>query len=92
VGRGDNQHLADARQHESAERVVDHWFVVYGQQLLADRLGDRMEATAATSGQDDAATLIGELSQTHQAFGFILSLGAPQYLVRAFLSGENRSF
>jgi len=53
VGGGDDQHLADARQHQGAERVVDHRLVVHRQQLLAHRLGDRMQACAAAAGEDD---------------------------------------
>ena len=57
VGRGDDQHLVDSRQHQRAERVVDHRFVVHRQQLFADGLRDRMESCAAASGKDDPFTV-----------------------------------
>ena len=37
VRRGDDQDVADAGQHQHAERIVDHRLVVDRQQLLADR-------------------------------------------------------
>ena len=57
VGSGDDQDLANTRQHQSAEWVIDHRFVINGQQLLANCLSDRVEAAAATPGEDDAASL-----------------------------------
>ena len=55
VGRGgDDQDVADARQHEGGERVVDHRLVVDGQQLLARHGGERVEPGAGAAGQDDA--------------------------------------
>ena len=53
-GRGDDQDVADARQHEGGERVVDHRLVVDGQQLLARHGGERVEPGAGASGEDDA--------------------------------------
>lgn len=76
MGRGDDQHFTNTRQHQSADRVVDHWFVVDGQKLLAHSLRDRVEATAATTGQDDASSFSGELIQAYQVISFIFSLGA----------------
>ena len=89
MGCGDDQHLADPCQHQSADRVVDHWFVVDGQKLLAHSLRDRVETRATSTSQNDAAPFIGELSQNYQAISLIFSLGAPQQLVCEFLSGEN---
>jgi len=40
--RGDDQHLTDPGQHQGAERVIDHRLVVHRQQLLTQRLGDRV--------------------------------------------------
>ena len=54
----DDQHLPDSRQHQRAERVVDHWFVVNGQQLLAYGLGDRVQTSAAASGENDAPSVV----------------------------------
>jgi hypothetical protein len=51
---GDHQHVADARQHQGAERVVDHRLVVDRDQLLGDAEGDRVQSRAGTAGQDDA--------------------------------------
>ena len=50
----DHQDFADPGQHEHAERVINHRLVVHRQQLLADRLGDRIQARAGTTGEDDA--------------------------------------
>src|SRR5690606_38054678 len=50
----DDQHLADPRQHQHAERVVDHRLVVDRQQLLADGPGDRIQARARAASEDDA--------------------------------------
>ena len=53
-GGGDDQDLADARQHQHGERVVDHRLVVDRQQLLADDQRDRIQPRAGAAGQDDA--------------------------------------
>ena len=37
-GRGDDQHVADAGQHQRRQRVIHHRLVVDRQQLLADAL------------------------------------------------------
>jgi hypothetical protein len=57
VRRVDDEHFADARQHQGAERVIDHRLVVDRQQLLADALGDRIQPGAGAAGQDDTAAL-----------------------------------
>ena len=44
--RGDHQDVADPRQDQRGERVVDHRLVVDGQQLLADGTRDRIQARA----------------------------------------------
>jgi len=54
VGRGNNQNLANAAQHQCAKRVINHRLVIHRQQLFADRLGDRMQPRAASPRQDDA--------------------------------------
>jgi hypothetical protein len=46
--------VADARQHQGAQRVVDHRLVVDRQQLLADALRDRIQPGAGAAGEDDA--------------------------------------
>ena len=48
------QDVADAGQHQRAERVVDHRLVVHRQQLLADRERRRMQPRAGAAGEDDA--------------------------------------
>ena len=53
-GGGDDQHVADPRQHQRAQRVVDHRLVVDRQHLLADRQCGRIEARTGPPGQDDA--------------------------------------
>ena len=52
--RGDDQDVADARQHEGAERVVDHGLVVDRQQLLGGHERERVQAGAGPAGEDDA--------------------------------------
>ncbi len=54
VRGGDDQDLADPGQHQRRQRVVDHRLVVDRHQLLADRVGDRVESAAGATGQDDA--------------------------------------
>ncbi|MNT44703.1 hypothetical protein D3C72_1812430 [compost metagenome] len=53
----DDQHFTDTRQHQHAERVVDHRLVIDRQQLLADAFGDRVQARARAARQDDALAL-----------------------------------
>ena len=42
TGRGDDQHVPNARLHQRGKRVVDHGLVVHGHQLFADRGGQRV--------------------------------------------------
>ncbi len=67
AGRGDDEHLADAGEHQQAQGVIDHGLVVDRQQLLADDHGHRVEAGARAAREDDALhgpTLIaGTISQ-----------------------------
>ena len=51
---GDDQDVPDARQHEGAERVVDHGLVVDRQQLLGGHERERVQARAGPAGEDDA--------------------------------------
>lgn|GEM_PF-2349620 len=53
-GRGDDQDVPDARQHESGQRVVDHGLVVDRQQLLGGHERERVQARAGPAGEDDA--------------------------------------
>ena len=53
-GRGDDQDVPDARQHEGGQRVVDHGLVVDRQQLLGGHERERVQAGAGTAGKDDA--------------------------------------
>ena len=50
----DDKHVADAGQHQGAERVVNHGLVVHRQQLLADGQGGRVQPAAGAAGEDDA--------------------------------------
>lgn len=52
--RGDDQDVPDARQHEGAERVVDHGLVVDRKQLLGGHERERVQAGAGPAGEDDA--------------------------------------
>ena len=42
------------RQHQCADGIINHWLVIYGQQLLAHPLGDRIQACAGSPGQDNS--------------------------------------
>ena len=52
--RGDDKDVPDSRQHEGAERVVDHGLVVDRQQLLGGHERERVQAGAGPAGEDDA--------------------------------------
>ena len=52
--RRDDENVPDPREHERAQRVVDHRLVVHGQQLLGHDLRDRIEPRAGAAGEDDA--------------------------------------
>ena len=51
--RGDDQDVADARQHEGGQRVVDHGLVVDRQQLLGGHERAAVQAGAGPAGEDD---------------------------------------
>ena len=52
--RGDDQDVADARQHEGGQRVVNHGLVVNRQQLLGGHERERVQARAGPACEDDA--------------------------------------
>ena len=54
VWGGDDEYIPDTRQHECADGVIDHRFVVDGQKLLAYAFGDGIESGAGASGEDYA--------------------------------------
>jgi len=54
VGRGNDQDITNPRQHERRERIVDHWFVVDGKKLLADRKGCRKEPGAGAASENNS--------------------------------------
>src|SRR5204863_5867505 len=54
VRRADQEDVADAGEHQRAERVVHHRLVVHRQQLLAERKRRRVQASAGAAGEDDA--------------------------------------
>ncbi len=53
VGGGDHQHIADPRQHQHRQRVVDHRLVVDGQKLFRHAQRQRVEARARAPRQND---------------------------------------
>ena len=59
VGGGDDRDLADAGQHQDADRIIDHRLVVDRQQLFRHAHGDRIKPRARAAGQDDALPLGG---------------------------------
>ena len=52
--RRDQQDVANARQHQHRQRIVDHRLVVDGQELLADGPRDGVEPGAGAAGQNDS--------------------------------------
>jgi len=54
-----NQNITDTRQHQGAQRVIDHWLVIHWQQLLAHRVRDRMQPGSITTSKNDAAAIGG---------------------------------
>jgi hypothetical protein len=50
--RGDHQHIAYTGEHQRRQRVVDHWLVEDGQQLLARVDRDRKAETRCLSMRD----------------------------------------
>ncbi len=50
----DHENFADAAEHQCAQRVIHHRFIVHRQQLLADNSRDRVESGSRTSGEDDS--------------------------------------
>ena len=52
--RGDQQDVANARQHQHRQRIVDHRLVVDGQQLLAHGPRDGIQPRARAAGQNDS--------------------------------------
>ena len=57
LGRGNEKDVADARQHQRRQRIVDHRLVVHRQQLLGDDLRHRIEPRARSAREDDALTI-----------------------------------
>ena len=51
VGGGDDKHIADTGQHQHRQRIINHRFVVYRQQLFGHAAGERIQAAAAAAGQ-----------------------------------------
>ncbi len=45
-GSGDEQNIANARDHERGQGIINHWLVVHGQELLANHTGDGREPRA----------------------------------------------
>ncbi len=55
IGRGgDEQDVANARQHENGQRVVHHGLIVHGQQLFRCDLRQRVQARAGAACQNNA--------------------------------------
>ena len=53
-GGGDDQDFAYSGQHQYGQGIVDHGFVVHGQELFGYTACDGVEACAAAAGKDDA--------------------------------------
>ncbi len=57
VRRGDDQHLADPRQHQGRQRIVDHRLVVDREELLADGARQRVEPGPGAAREDDSLSV-----------------------------------
>ena len=54
LGRGDDEDVADASQHEHADRVIHHRFVIHAEELFRDPAGDRVKTRARAACQNDS--------------------------------------
>ncbi len=54
---GNNQNFAHASEHQHRQRIKDHRLVVDRQHLLGDAKGQRMQARARATGENDAFTI-----------------------------------
>ena len=50
--RGDNEYFSDSREHEHAQRIIDHRFIVYWHQLLGSGQSQRVKPSAAAAGKN----------------------------------------
>ena len=53
-GRGNDQDVADVRQHQHGQRIINHGLVVHGQELLGNAARAGIQARAQTAGKEDA--------------------------------------
>ena len=51
MGRSDDQDVANARQHQGGQRIIDHRLVIDRHQLFRDAFGQRIESCAGPAGQ-----------------------------------------
>ena len=51
---GDDENVRNSRQHQRAERIVNHRLIVHRHELLADRMGQGVQAGAGAAGQNNA--------------------------------------
>ena len=56
IGEGQPRDLANARQHQRRQRIVDHRLVIDRQELLRDAHRDRIKPRAGTACQNDPLT------------------------------------
>lgn len=54
MGSRNDEDIAHTRLQQSAQRIIDHWLIIDGHQLFADGDSKRMEASAGSTGEDDA--------------------------------------
>ena len=73
--RGDDQDVPDAREHQGRDRIIHHRLVEDREQLLADALGNRIEAGAGAPRENDAfhyaSRLIHSFSESSQ-YGIVM--------------------
>ena len=51
---GDDKDVTDFGEHQNGKRVIDHRLIVDGKQLLAHHLGDRINASSSSAGEDNS--------------------------------------
>ena len=52
--RGDHKDLPDSRQHQRADRIIDHRLVINSEELFGNSFCDRMQSGSRSAGQHDS--------------------------------------
>ena len=65
LGRGDDQKLGDAGEHQRRQRVINHRLVVNRQQLLRHRRRHRIQPRARAAGENDSLVQTSSVSAAY---------------------------